>query len=132
MTDYSNTFFDFAYLRKPIIYTHFDYKDYRHDQFDESYFNYKKHGFGPICYNLNCTIKNIIWHLENGCLIKKKYLKRIKKFFQYSDANNCKRIYLSLLNNSYININRYKNKNLNEIIFLIVISIKLININKKK
>ena len=113
VTDYSNTFFDFAYLKKPIIYTQFDYEEYRHNQFEEGYFNYIKHGFGPICFNLNCTIKNIISYLENGCLIKKKYLKRIKKFFQYSDANNCKRIYLSLLNKSYININTYKNINLN-------------------
>ena len=123
ITDYSSIFFDFAYLKKPIIYSQFDYKEYRFNQFPESYFSYKKHGYGPVCYNLNCTIKNIILQLKKGCIMEQKYLKRIKKFFEYTDTNNCQRIYLALLNNSYLDNcgNKYS------IIFIIIflISVKL-------
>jgi len=49
ITDYSSIFFDFAYLKKPVIYTHFDYNEYRENHVPEGYFNYKNDGFGPIC-----------------------------------------------------------------------------------
>ena len=55
VTDYSSIFFDFGYLKKPIIYTHFDYKEYRLNQYKEGYYNYKRDGFGPIYYDINNT-----------------------------------------------------------------------------
>ena len=39
ITDYSSIFFDFGYLKKPIIYTQFDYHEYRLEHFSEGYFN---------------------------------------------------------------------------------------------
>ena len=102
VTDYSSIFFDFAYLEKPVIYTQFDYNEYRDYHYPKGYFDYKKNGFGPICYNEHCTIKKIKSMLKNDCSLKKKYLKRIKSFFKYEDENNCKRIYERLINKSYI------------------------------
>ena len=55
ITDYSSIFFDFGYLEKPVIYTHFDYETYRLEDYPEGYFNYKKDGFGPIY--------DIIWRI---------------------------------------------------------------------
>jgi len=74
ITDYSNLFFDFAYLKKPIIYTQFDYEEYRKTQYKKGYFDYTIHGFGPVCYNLECTITKIISKLAGNCNLEKKYL----------------------------------------------------------
>ena len=52
VTDYSSIFFDFAYLRKPIIYAHFDYKEYRMNHYPKGYFDYEKDGFGYIIHDL--------------------------------------------------------------------------------
>lgn len=103
ITDFSSIFFDFGYILKPVIYTQFDYKEYRFNQFPEGYFDYKKDGFGPICYGLQCTIKEIIFEIENKCKLKKIYLMRIKRFFEYFDENNNFPIYNEILKAKSIN-----------------------------
>lgn len=102
VTDYSSLFFDFAYLRKPIIYAHFDYKEYRMNHYPKGYFDYEKDGFGPVTYNLNSTVDKIIFEIENNCLLRKKYLKRINKFFTFFDEHNNDRIYNKIINNKKI------------------------------
>jgi CDP-glycerol glycerophosphotransferase (TagB/SpsB family) len=99
ITDYSSVFFDFGYLGKPIIYTHFDYIEYRNYHFKKGYFDYELDGFGPICYDIKCTIKNIMAYIENNCIIKNFYLRRIKKFFKFADNHNCFRTYNRIVNN---------------------------------
>ena len=123
ITDYSNIFFDFAYLKKPIIYAQFDYDEYRNNHFKEGYFDYKKDGFGPICYNINCTINAIISQIENDCILKKFYQNKIKKFFYYFDEQNNKRIYLEIL--------RDKNNNSTEYLILLIIIFIFLFKNKK-
>ena len=92
VTDYSNIFLDFGYLKKPIIFAHFDYEEYKIINPKIEFFNYQRDGFGQICKDLKCTIKEIIFHIENCCLIRKKYMKRIKQFFEYFDNKNNERI----------------------------------------
>ena len=88
VTDFSNLFFDFGYIQKPIIYTHFDYEDYKLYHNYRGFFNYKKDGFGPICYDIKSTIQTIISQIENNCKLKKIYLMRIKKYFHYINLMN--------------------------------------------
>lgn len=97
ITDYSSIFFDFGYLRKPIIYTQFDYEEYRNNHYETGYFDYKKDGFGPICKDLQCTIKEIIFEIENNCILGKKYLKRINNYFIFDDENNSDRIFEEII-----------------------------------
>ena len=96
ITDYSSVFFDFGYLKKPIIYFHFDYYEYRNNHYPNGYFDYKKDGFGPICTNIRCIIKEIEFEIKNDCKLKKKYLMRISRFFKFSDSNNNERIYKAI------------------------------------
>ena len=98
VTDYSSIFFDFGYISKPVIYTQFDYEEYRNSQFQKGYFDYKNNGFGVICYDMECTIKSIISEIENKCVLRKLYKKRIKKFFKYHDNNNCDRVFMEIMN----------------------------------
>lgn len=98
ITDYSSVHFDFAYLKKPVIYSQFDY-----DQFfaghtsSEGYFNYKKDCFGPVVYSYEETKKEIIKAIQNKCKIENKYKQKIEKFYKYTDKNNCKRVYEEIL-----------------------------------
>ena len=97
ITDYSSIFFDFAYLGKPVIYTHFDYNEYRNYHYPEGYFDYNTDGFGPICKNIQCTINEIIFEISNRCIFRKKYLMRMKKYFYQSIRNYNEELYKKLL-----------------------------------
>ena len=95
ITDYSSAVFDFAYLRKPIIYTHFDSQDFfggKHTV-KPGYFDFERDGFGEVEYDLESTVNRIIEYMENGCQLKDMYRERIDKFFAHNDKNNCQRIY---------------------------------------
>ena len=100
ITDYSSIFFDFGYINKPIIYAHFDYDEYRKNQFPQGYFNYEIDGFGPICYNIECIIKNIVIQIDNNCQLNNFYFKRTKKFFRYFDDQNNYRTFYSIINST--------------------------------
>ncbi len=92
LTDYSSTVFDFAYLRKPVVYAHFDQNHYA-----EGYFDYERDGFGEVEYDLEGTVDRIIEYMENGCQLKDKYRQRIDSFFAFNDKNNCERVYQKIL-----------------------------------
>lgn len=88
LTDYSSVAFDFAYLRKPVVYAQFDENHY-----EKGYFDYERDGFGEVENNLDDTIDRIIAYMENGCQLKDKYRQRIDGFFAFNDQNNCKRVF---------------------------------------
>ncbi len=93
VTDYSSVLFDFAYLRKSVVYAQFDKESFFEEQiYDEGYFSYEKDGFGKVCYDLDETVDEIIRLIENGCKNGEKYLNRVNSFFAFNDSNNCERI----------------------------------------
>ena len=92
ITDYNKIFFDFGYIKTPIIYSQFDNENNEEKKF-EGFFNYEKNGFGPVCTNLKCTIINIIYEIKNNCKMKSLYIKKITNFFRYLDAENNQRIF---------------------------------------
>ena len=91
ITDYSSIAFDFAYLKKPVIYYHYA-KDYHFD-IEESYFDYKTMGFGEVIKKEDDLIKLIKGYLDNNCEMKEVYKKRVDNFYKYNDQNNSKRVY---------------------------------------
>ena len=97
VTDYSAAVFDFAYLKKPIVYCQFDRNEYFGEHLSTGYFNYERDGFGEIAYDLESTIDLIIDYVENDCQLKEKYRKRIDNFFAFNDKNNCKRVVEKIL-----------------------------------
>ena len=99
ITDYSSAVLDFAYLKKPLIYAHFDFEEFYNGQvYKEGYFDYQKDGFGEITYSPDELKKRIIEYINSGQLVMKdKYVKRVDNFFAYFDKKNCERIYKSII-----------------------------------
>lgn len=89
ITDYSSVFFDFAYLKKPVIY--YRAGDEYHNK--SGYFDFEKMGFGEIITSKDDLINKIKDYHMNNFKMEAKYAKRVDEFFYYTDKNNCKRVY---------------------------------------
>lgn len=96
VTDYSGIQFDFAYMKKPIIYFH--HKDLPNHLENSEFFDYTKNGFGEICEDLESLKNEIFKTIQNEGKLTPKYHDRVNKFFIYDDYNNCKRIYEQIIN----------------------------------
>lgn len=93
ITDVSSIAFDVAYLKKPIIYYHFDIKDiYSYSAYEPGYFNYLENGFGPVVNNSQALVSELIKIKKNNYKISKFYLRRIESFFEFDDEFNRERI----------------------------------------
>lgn len=90
VTDYSGVQFDFAYMRKPLIYHH--HRDLE-AHYEEGTFHYDTMAFGEIVHDNEELIDLLIDYMANGCVMKDEYLKRADDFFAFNDHNNCQRIY---------------------------------------
>ncbi len=94
LTDYSSVGFDFAYLRKPLIYCQFDYDTFfKSHSYERGYFDYENDGFGEVTRTFDETVDMIIDYMEHNCAIKQVYLDRINQTFAFDDQNNCQRIF---------------------------------------
>ena len=99
ITDYSSVAFDFAYLRKPVIYTQFDKElFYQVHGYKQGYFDFERDGFGEVVLTLEDTVECIIEYMKNGCSLKRVYKERIDNFFCYNDKQNCERVYKAIKN----------------------------------
>ena len=94
ITDYSSAVFDFAYLRKPIVYCQFDKEEFFSGGhvYTQGYYDYERDGFGEVTYDMEHLIDAILEYAANGCVLKDKYRERIDRFFAYNDQDNCRRV----------------------------------------
>jgi len=92
ITDYSSIFFDFAYLKKPVIYNHAVPGHY-----EEGYFNYSDMGFGEVCTSYETLVNTILEYIERDCEMKEVYVQRVEQFYAYTDKGNSKRVYDAIL-----------------------------------
>lgn len=90
VTDYSGVQFDFAYMRKPLVYLHHDDIP---KHYEEGIFTYDTMAFGEICRTNEELIDVLCDYMKNGCQMKELYKKRADEFFAFNDHNNCQRIY---------------------------------------
>lgn len=99
LTDYSSVAFDFAYLRKPVIYAQFDRESFYSGEhvYVKGYFDYDRDGFGEVETDYEATVDRLIEYMENGCRLKDEYRARIDAFFAFDDRENCRRVYEKLL-----------------------------------
>ena len=97
VTDYSSVAFDAAYAGSAILYYQFDWDTIQKGAhtFRPGYFDYQKHGFGPVCYadgEIEQAMRTALNGRNNGSF----YDERVNSFFAFRDANNCERILASI------------------------------------
>lgn len=98
VTDYSSVAFDFAYLGKPVIYAQFDEASYyKLNTSQRGYLSYETEGLGPVTYDYETTVEQVLKTLNAGCIMEPEYQKRLDKFFAYRDKNNCRRVYEAIV-----------------------------------
>ena len=90
VTDYSGIQFDFAYMRKPIVYYH---PAALPPQYDDGGMNYQTMGFGPICTDHETVTDAICSYMNADCSNSDEYIQRADDFFAFDDHKNCERIY---------------------------------------
>lgn len=89
VTDYSSVHFDFAYMRKPVIY----YQDPKLTPWREHSFKYVEWGFGEVCYEPEELIDILCRYIENDCQMGEEYRQRADSFFLHDDGFASKRLY---------------------------------------
>ena len=90
VTDYSGVQFDFAYMRKPVLYYH---PASLPPHYTESIaFQYETMGFGPIIDSHEELVCQICAYMEQDCRMDAFYKARADAFFAFSDTENCRRI----------------------------------------
>jgi CDP-glycerol glycerophosphotransferase (TagB/SpsB family) len=94
VTDFSGIQFDFAYMRKPLVYLH--HKDIP-QHYEEGSFFYDTMAFGEICHDNDELIDVLCEYMATGCQMKEEYVRRADDFFYYNDHNNCARIYKEMI-----------------------------------
>ncbi len=94
VTDFSGVQFDFAYMRKPVVYLHHESIP---QHYEEGTFFYETMGFGEICHTNDELINVLCSYMKNECRMPDKYRARADDFFAFNDHNNCERIYKVML-----------------------------------
>lgn len=98
VTDYSGIAFDFAYMKKPLLYSQFDKdKFYAIHTYDKGYFSFEDNGFGPVLYDYESTVDAIVNMIKTGPTMEDNYIERVEGFFNNIDRKNCERIYKSII-----------------------------------
>ena len=93
ITDYSSVYFDFAYMKKPILYYQFDIQEFTSKHYSKGYFDYDSMGFGEKVERESELVNLIEKYIENGFVLQDKYKLRDEKFFALHDKKNCERIF---------------------------------------
>ena len=95
ITDYSSVAFDFANLRKPVIYYQQDKEEFfgGTHMYKQGYYDYEENGFGEVIYDKSQLFTVTESYLSNNCKLKEQYRERIDSTFPYSDRKNCERVY---------------------------------------
>ena len=97
ITDYSSIFFDFAYMRKPLIYFQFDHDRFYSDHYQHGYFNHRANGFGPCAVDSKEVVQEVQRMVSLDFHLEEKYIKRLEEFFPLFDTHNCERIYKAII-----------------------------------
>lgn len=99
VTDYSGVQFDFAYMRKPILYYHPSELPPHYDE--STAYVYERDAFGPLIDNHEELVNQLCEYMKNSCKMKHEYVERADRFFAYNDFSNCERIYDTICNYLY-------------------------------
>jgi hypothetical protein len=85
-------------MRKPVLYAQFDVQEFmRSHTYKPGYFSYQSDGFGPIAYDYETILRELLKMINSGCKLSKLYSDRIDDFFHIIDKNNSARTYKAIV-----------------------------------
>lgn len=93
VTDYSSVFFDFIYMKKPLVFYQFDYQVFRKGQYSEGYFDYKNNPFSESFESREDVFGQIEKYIRNNYAVSNEYLTAHAEYFKLYDTKNCERVY---------------------------------------
>ncbi len=93
ITDYSSVFFDFAYLKKPVIWYVFDIDEYHEKHQQPGYFKEEEDLLGKHAVDEENLIRLVNESIKKDFTLNNKELEDISEFFTFIDNKNCDRIY---------------------------------------
>lgn len=96
ITDYSSVYFDYGYMRKPMVYYQYDEEAFRAEQYAKGYFDYRRDGFGKVVETETDLVAELEHIIENGVKPDDEYLRRMNSFFKFNDTNNCERTFKAI------------------------------------
>ncbi|CAM3954489.1 CDP-glycerol:poly(Glycerophosphate) glycerophosphotransferase [Mesobacillus thioparans] len=96
ITDYSSVFFDYANLKRPIIFYAYDLEEYK-DDIRGFYFNFEEKAPGPIVKTTEQVLEKIK-EIESGNKLSENYEEFYKKFCYLEDGNATSRVVDVILN----------------------------------
>lgn len=92
-TDYSSVAFDFAYLRKPVVYLQPDREQfYAGHLYSEGYYSYDEDGFGPVAADVEAFVDSVVERVRAQGELEQVYRDRIDTFFAFEGAGNSERL----------------------------------------
>ena len=102
ITDYSSVFFDFAILKRPMIFFVYDIEDYR-DRLRGFYFDFEKKAPGPLVKTTEKVITEIKKIDANGFVLPDNYEEFYHQFCSWEDGNASKRVIEQVFENEKVN-----------------------------
>ncbi|MBD8025365.1 CDP-glycerol glycerophosphotransferase family protein [Ureibacillus sp. Re31] len=91
ITDYSSVFFDFANLKRPMIFFVYDIEDYR-DRLRGFYFDFEEKAPGPLVKTTEEVISEIQKFEANGFAVPPNFDEFYNRFCAWEDGNASKRV----------------------------------------
>ncbi|HWU23977.1 MAG TPA: CDP-glycerol glycerophosphotransferase family protein [Nocardioides sp.] len=94
VTDFSSTAFNAAYLDRPVVYFQFDEAEVFGGSHvgKRGYFDYRKHGYGPVATTLDDAVGGVVDGLAHGPDPAEPYLSRIRDSFPERDGQCSERV----------------------------------------
>lgn len=97
ITDYSSVFFDYGYMKKPMVFYQFDLNEYRDKHYTEGYFSYERDAFGPLVKTKEEVVDYMLHIIDQDMKMDEDYIKRAERFFIPHDNKNCQRVYEAIM-----------------------------------
>ena len=106
ISDYSSACQEFAVIGRNILYYQFDRNTFLSKtsthSYDLGWFDWDKDSLGKICLTEEELCKSIDKIISNNFEVEQLYKDRMKNFFKFSDTENCKRVFETIVENQDI------------------------------
>lgn len=95
ITDFSSVAFEMAYLRRPVIYYHYDFEQFYGGDHNwrQGYYDYARDGFGPIAFDLEEIIEQVSSYMLDRERFMESYLPRMERALPERDGKASERLF---------------------------------------